>query len=154
MGETVFTNFLNGVDLVVNSFLIEGYSRLRDACVNPLRLCLTIYVAIYGVLMLNGRVSLSYRDAIGKLGIMLFVYLLATNVDVYTGFLGRLFVDSPAAIANVVVGGGGASGQNAAMDNFTTLAWTPVTRFGIADMLPGRGRRSSAAFWSTPPHWE
>lgn len=118
MGETVFTTFLNSVDQVVNTYLIDGYSRLRDACVTPLRLCLTLYVAIYGVLMLTGHAKLSYREAMGKLGVMLFVYVLATNADVYTGFLERLFVNSPAAIANIVVGGGGASGQNAAMDNF------------------------------------
>jgi type IV secretion system protein VirB6 len=109
---------LNSVDLVVNGFLIDGYSRLRDACITPLRLCLVIYVAVYGVLMLTGRAQLTYREAIGRLGTMLFVYVLATNADVYTGFLERLFVNSPAAIANVAVGGGGATGQNAAMDNF------------------------------------
>ncbi|MBL6748933.1 MAG: type IV secretion system protein [Nevskia sp.] len=118
MGETVFTNFLNSVDLVVNGYLIDGYSRLRDAFVTPLRLSLAIYVAVYGVLMLAGRVQLSYREAIGRLGVMLFVYVLATSADVYTNVLERLFVSSPAAIANVVVGGGGATGQNAAMDNF------------------------------------
>jgi type IV secretion system protein VirB6 len=103
---------------VVNGFLIDGYSRLRDACLTPLRLSLTIFVAVYGVLLLNGRVQMSYREVIGKVGVMLFVYVLATSADVYTGFLERLFVNSPAAIANVVVGGGGATGQNAAMDNF------------------------------------
>lgn len=118
MAETVFTNFLDSVDHVVNGFLIDGYSRLRDACLTPLRLCLTIYVAMYGVLMLTGRAQLSYREVMSKLGVMLLVYVLATSADVYTGVLERLFVSSPAAIANVVVGGGGATGQNAAMDNF------------------------------------
>ena len=118
MTETVFTAFLNQVDLVVNSFLIDGYSRVRDACVTPLRLSLAIFVAIYGLMMLTGRVQTPYREALGKLAVMLFVYLLATNADFYTNYLEQLFVNSPAGIANVVVGGGGATGQNAAMDNF------------------------------------
>ncbi len=118
MSTTVFTDFLNSVDLAVNGFIITGYDRLRDALVTPLRLCLSVFVIVYGVLLLTGRVELSVRDAFGRLGVMLFAYVLATNADVYTTYLEGLFVNSPAAIANVVVGGGGATGQNAAMDNF------------------------------------
>ncbi|MDB5975035.1 MAG: hypothetical protein JWR07_1795 [Nevskia sp.] len=118
MADTVFTTFLNSVDQVVNSYLIDGYGRLRDACVTPLRLCLVIFIGVYGVLMLTGHAKLSFRDAMGRLGVVLFVYVLATSADVYTQILEGFFVKSPAAIADVVVGGGGATGQNSAMDNF------------------------------------
>ncbi|MDR3418841.1 MAG: type IV secretion system protein [Nevskia sp.] len=118
MGTTIFTDFLNSLDLAVNGFLIGGYDRLRDALLNPLRLSLAIFIMVYGVLMLTGRANLSFREAIGRLGVVLFVYVLATSADFYTTYIEKLFVDSPAAIANAVVGGGGATGQNAAMDNF------------------------------------
>jgi type IV secretion system protein VirB6 len=118
--STVFTDFLNNVDLAVNAFLIDGYMRVRDAFETPLRLSLTIFVAVYGVLMLTGRSSLSFRDALGKLGVVLFVYLLATNADFYTNYLERIFVQSPNAIADMLVGGGGGGGQNGAMDRFYT----------------------------------
>lgn len=114
--STVFTGFLESVDLAVDGFIVDGYSRLRDAFETPLRLCLTIFVAIYGVLLLTGRVEMAFRDAIGKLAVMLFVYVLATNADFYTSYLVRLLVDSPASIADVVVGGSG--GQDSAMDRF------------------------------------
>ena len=118
MSTTVFTDFLNSVDGAVNAFLISGYDSLRSAFQTPLRLCLSIFVAVYGVLMLTGHAQLTFREAMGRLAVMLFVYVLATNADFYTNYLERLFVQAPAAIANVEVGGGGASGQNAAMDNF------------------------------------
>lgn len=117
MSDTIFTTFLGNVDTVVGSYLIDGYGRVRDACLTPLRLCLAIYVSVYGVLMLTGRAQLSYRDLIGRVGVMLFVYTLATNADVYTRYLESLFVESPAAITNAIVGGG-AGEQNSAMDRF------------------------------------
>jgi len=114
--STVFTGFLDSVDLAVNGFIIDGYMRMRDAFDTPLRLGLTLFVAIYGLLLLTGRLEMSFRDAIGKLAVMLFVYVLATNADFYTGYLVRLLVDSPASIADVLVGGSG--GQDSAMDRF------------------------------------
>ena len=131
--STVFTDFLNNVDLAVNAFLIGGYMRVRDAFETPLRLSLTIFVAIYGVLMLTGRSPLSFRDALGKLGVVLFVYLLATNADFYTNYIERIFVQSPSAIADVLVGGGGGGGQNGAMDRFYT------TGMDAGDKLWNRG---------------
>jgi type IV secretion system protein VirB6 len=131
--STVFTDFLNNVDVVVNAFLIGGYTRVRDAFETPLRLCLTLFVAVYGVLMLTGRSQLSFRDAFGKLGVALFVYVLATNADFYTNYIERLFVQSPNAIADVVVGGGGGGGQNGAMDRFYT------TGMNAGDKLWNRG---------------
>ncbi|MFI4983272.1 MAG: hypothetical protein ACHQIO_23205, partial [Nevskiales bacterium] len=71
--STVFTDFLNNVDLAVNNFLIAGYDRVRDAVVTPLRLCLSIFIAIYGILMLTGHATMSVRGAFGRLGILLFV---------------------------------------------------------------------------------
>jgi type IV secretion system protein VirB6 len=131
--STVFTDFLNNVDLAVNAFLISGYMRVRDAFDTPLRLALTIFVAIYGVLMLTGHATLSVRGAFGKLAVILFVYLLATNADFYTNYLERLFVQSPNAIADVLVGGTGGGGQNAAMDRFYT------TGMDAGDKLWNRG---------------
>lgn len=131
--STVFTDFLNSVDLAVGSFLIDGYVRMRDAFAPPLRIALSVSVAIYGVLMISGRVQLSFRDALGRLAVMLFVYVLATNADFYTSYLERIFVDSPAAISNVLVGGGGDGGQNSAMDQFYT------TGMDAGDKLWNRG---------------
>jgi type IV secretion system protein VirB6 len=131
--STVFTDFLNSVDLAVNGFLIDGYARMRDAFAAPLRIALTVSVAIYGVLMMSGRVQLSFRDAMGRLTVMLFVYVLATSADFYTGYIERIFVDSPAAIGNVLVGGAGDGGQNAAMDQFYT------TGMDAGDKLWNRG---------------
>jgi type IV secretion system protein VirB6 len=119
--STVFTDFLNNVDLAVNSFLIAGYDRVRDAVQTPLRLCLAITVSIYGLLMLTGHATLSVRGAFGRLGLMLFVYVLATNADFYTNYIEQLFVQAPASIGNVLVGGGGTGSQNSAMDQFYTI---------------------------------
>jgi type IV secretion system protein VirB6 len=118
MSTTVFTDFLNSVSTAVNSFLISGYDSLRSAVQTPLRLCLSIFVAVYGVLLLTGHAELTFRQAMGRLAVMLFVYVLATDADVYTNYLEKLFVQAPAAIANTEIGGGGATGQNSAMDNF------------------------------------
>lgn len=116
--STVFTDFLNNVDLAVNGFLIAGYDRVRDAVQTPLRLCLILVIAVYGLLMLTGHATLSVRGTFGRLGIMLFVYLLATSADFYTTYVEQLFVQSPNAIADVLVGGSGGGGENAAMDRF------------------------------------
>ena len=131
--STVFTDFLNNVDLAVNSFLIAGYDRVRDAVVTPLRLCLSIFVAAYGILMLTGHATLSVRGAFGRLGIILFVYVLATNADFYTNYIEQLFVQAPASIGNVLVGGGGTGSQNSAMDQFYT------TGMDAGDKLWSRG---------------
>lgn len=131
--STVFTDFLNNVDLAVNGFLIAGYDRVRDAATTPLRLCLSIYIAIYGLLLLTGYATLSVRGAFGKLAILLFVYVLATNADFYTGYLEQLFVQAPASIGNVLVGGGGTGSQNSAMDAFYT------TGMDAGDKLWSRG---------------
>lgn len=131
--STVFTDFLNNVDLAVNGFLVAGYDRLRDAVQTPLRLCLGIFVAVYGVLMLTGHATLSVRGAFGRLGVILFVYVLATSADFYTNYLERLFVQGPNAIADVLVGGGGGGGENAAMDRFYS------TGMDAGDKLWSRG---------------
>jgi type IV secretion system protein VirB6 len=131
--STVFTDFLNNVDLAVNGFLIAGYDRVRDAVQTPLRLCLAISVAIYGLLMLTGHATLSVRGAFGRLALMLFVYVLATNADFYTSYVEKLFVQAPASIGNVLVGGGGTGSQNSAMDQFYT------TGMDAGDKLWSRG---------------
>ncbi len=131
--STVFTDFLNNVDLAVNVFLITGYDRVRDAVQTPLRLCLAIFVAVYGGLMLTGHATLSVRGAFGRLGVMLFVYVLATNADFYTSYMEQLFVQAPASIGNVLVGGGGTGSQNSAMDQFYT------TGMDAGDKLWSRG---------------
>ncbi|MDB5986955.1 MAG: hypothetical protein JWR16_2008 [Nevskia sp.] len=131
--STVFTDFLNNVDLAVNGFLVAGYGRMRDAIETPLRLCLSIFVAVYGILMLTGHTTLSVRGAFGRLGVMLFVYVLATNAGFYTNYIEQLFVQSPNAIADVLVGGTGGGGQNAAMDQFYT------TGMDAGDKLWSRG---------------
>ncbi|MDB5977347.1 MAG: hypothetical protein JWR07_4107 [Nevskia sp.] len=131
--STVFTDFLNNVDLAVNGVLITGYSNMRSAFQTPLRLCLSIFVAVYGVLMMTGRVQISFREAIGKLGVMLFVYVLATSADFYTNYIEQLFVNAPASIGNVLVGGSGTGGQNTAMDQFYS------TGMDAGDKLWNRG---------------
>lgn len=114
--STVFTAFLSQVDLTVDSFIIDGYSRMRTAFETPLQIGLMIFVAISGLLLLTGRLQVSFRDALGKLAVMLFVYVLATNADFYTGYLVQLLVKGPASISDVLVGGSG--GQDSAMDQF------------------------------------
>jgi type IV secretion system protein VirB6 len=131
--STVFTDFLNSVDLAVDGFLIAGYDRLRDAVQTPLRLCLAIFIAVYGLLMLSGHATLSVRGAFGRLGVALFVYVLATNADFYTTYVEQLFVQGPNAIADILVGGGGGGSQNAAMDRFYT------TGMDAGDKLWSRG---------------
>ncbi len=131
--STVFTDFLNNVDTAVNAFLLSGYDRVRDAVVTPLRLCLSIFIAVYGILMLTGHATLSVRGAFGRLGVMLFVYVLATNASFYTSYLEQLFVQAPASIGNVLVGGGGTGSQNSAMDQFYS------TGMDAGDKLWSRG---------------
>jgi len=131
--STVFTDFLNNVDTTVNGFLIAGYNRMVSACITPLRLCLSIVVAVYGLLMLTGHATLSVRGAFGRLGVMLFVYVLATNAGFFTTYVEQLFVNAPASIGNVVVGGGGSGSQNSAMDQFYT------TGMDAGDKLWSRG---------------
>ncbi len=131
--STVFTDFLNNVDTAVNAFLLSGYDRVRVAVVTPLRLCLSIFIAVYGILMLTGHATLSVRGAFGRLGVMLFVYVLATNASFYTSYLEQLFVQAPASIGNVLVGGGGTGSQNSAMDQFYS------TGMDAGDKLWSRG---------------
>ena len=69
MSTTVFTDFLNSVSTAVNSFLISGYDSVRGAVQTPLRLCLSIFVAVYGVLMLTGHAELTFRQAMGRLAV-------------------------------------------------------------------------------------
>ncbi|MDE0853913.1 MAG: type IV secretion system protein [Nevskia sp.] len=131
--STVFTDFLNNVDLAVNGFLIAGYDRVRDAVTTPLRLCLSVFIAVYGLLLLTGYATMSVRGAFGRLTILLFVYVLATNADFYTTYIEQLFVQAPASIGNILVGGGGTGSQNSAMDQFYT------TGMDAGDKLWSRG---------------
>lgn len=113
----VFTRFLANIDAVVSSFIFDGYARMADAIAPALRIAIALFIMIYGVLLLVGKLEISFREIAAKLGVILLVYILATNADFYAQYLVRTVVDGPAAIGVVVVGGSENS-QGSAMDRF------------------------------------
>lgn len=90
---------------------------MADAVQPALRSAIALFIIIYGVLLLVGRLEISFREAATKLGVILLVYVLATNADVYSQFLVRTLVDGPAAIGVVAIGGS-ENTQGSAMDRF------------------------------------
>lgn len=113
----VFTAFLTNVDAAVTSFIFDGYARMVSAVQPTLRAAIALFIVISGVLLLVGRLEISFREAATKLGVILLVYVLATNADVYAKYLVRTLVDGPAALGVVVIGGS-ENNQGSAMDRF------------------------------------
>lgn len=130
--ESFITNFWSKVDLMLNSYIYNGYTALSGALAPVFVACASLYIIMLGIYVMKGSVELSTKEVIQRAVLIGLVYLGVTS----WGFVSYYINDAINSLANgmsqavagfsphssISGGGGGINGAlQALMSQFTSL---------------------------------
>ena len=99
------TEILNQVDQLTLNYTAKAFQAIVDAHRSELRLMLVIYIAFFGIAVLQGMLSMSLKDASRHLLKALIIFQLATNWGTFTTFFYNVFTSGPERLTNALIGG-------------------------------------------------
>jgi len=99
------TEILNQVDQLTLNYTAKAFQAIVDAHKSELRLMLVIYIAFFGIAVLQGMLSMSLKDASRHLLKALIIFQLATNWGTFTTFFYNVFTSGPEKLTNALIGG-------------------------------------------------
>ena len=121
---TLVADFLNKMDQMTNSFLVDNYQVLATYMATPIALMSTLYIVLMGYLVLTGKVKLS-NQAFLKLALTIgFVNMFALNWLYFSDYFVGLFLKGASEISSL--------GANS---HFFQFAHSVSTGSGINDAL-------------------
>ena len=99
------SDILTKVDQVTLGYTAKAYQAIVSAHMTELRLMLVIYIAFFGLAVLQGMISMSLRDASRHILKALIIFQLATNWGSFTTFFYDVFTSGPEKLTTALVGG-------------------------------------------------
>ncbi len=99
------SDILTQVDQVTLGYTAKAYQAIVSSHMTELRLMLVIYIAFFGIAVLQGMLSMSLRDASKHILKALIIFQLATNWGSFTTFFYNVFTSGPEKITTALIGG-------------------------------------------------
>lgn len=142
-------DFLNQIDAVVATFIIDGYADVAAALETPLRLCLVAFVGVYGYALWFAKADLSLRTAMRHVLLATLVMVLVLHAATGARMVQAIFVEGPSQLAGAIINGGGGStgglsdnlsqvwdkGIAAASATWEAAGWRNLAGFGMALLI-------------------
>lgn len=102
--NTFFTQTMNTVDAVISDFVQNVYTHLVQANSSIITMLFTLYVILIGYQFISHHHHFQIGEVVKRLILMLCVYGLVMNWQLYHLFIYDIFTNEPAAISQVLVG--------------------------------------------------
>ena len=105
---------LRAVDCAASNITAEAFGRLfapGGQMATVLTILLTLYVAIFGILLLTGRAGVGVRSLVPRAMTLGLVLTFATSWVAYQSVVWNLAVGAPDWLAGILMGGGGSATQ-------------------------------------------
>ncbi len=99
------SDILTQVDQVTLGYTAKAYQAIVSSHMTELRLMLVIYIAFFGIAVLQGMLSMSLRDASKHILKALIIFQLATNWGSFTTFFYNVFTSGPEKLTTALIGG-------------------------------------------------
>lgn len=101
--NSFISDTLNTVDAVISNFVNTAYTNFVQANTGLITLLFTVYIMMMGYQFLLHRHHYHVTTMIKQVIVMLCVYALIMNWNLYDLFVYRIFTDEPNTIANVLI---------------------------------------------------
>jgi type IV secretion system protein VirB6 len=99
------SEILRQVDQITLGYTAKAYQAVVSAHITELRLMMVAYIALFGIAVLQGALSMSLRDASRHILKALIVFQLATNWGTFTTFFYNVFTVGPEKLTAALIGG-------------------------------------------------
>jgi type IV secretion system protein VirB6 len=99
------SDILNQVNAAIGSYTQASYQALAGALAPTLNLLMALYVAIFGVAHLTGRMPFDFWRTARHLVVMVLVSAFVSRWDFFALYFGNLFTEGPARLMVTVSGG-------------------------------------------------
>ena len=99
------TEILMQVDQVTLDYTAKAYQAVVSAHMSELRLMLVIYVAVFGIGVLQGMIPLTLQQVCKHILKALIIFQLATNWGTFTTFFYNVFTSGPDKLSAALLGG-------------------------------------------------
>ena len=99
------SEILRQVDQITLGYTAKAYQAIVSAHITELRLVLVAYIALFGIAILHGNLSISLRDASRHILKALIIFQLATNWGTFTTFFYNVFTSGPEKLTAAMIGG-------------------------------------------------
>lgn len=106
--DTFFTGTLNTVDAVVSNFVSNAYAHFIDAHTGLITLLFTVYVMFIGYQFIHHNHHFNLSTVMKHLVVMLCVYGLVMNWQLYHLFIYDIFTKEPGNVAQILIDSAGA----------------------------------------------
>jgi type IV secretion system protein VirB6 len=107
MFNNFFSQSMNTVDGVITNFVHNAYVHFIQANTNVITLLFTLYVMVLGYQFISHHHHFQIGDVVKRLMIMLCVFGLVMNWQLYHLFVYNIFTNEPAHISQVLIGAAG-----------------------------------------------
>src|SRR6476620_3975844 len=101
--STFFSGSMNTVDAVIGNFVSHAYTHFIQANMDVITLLFTFYIMLMGYRFLTHSASFDMGEIIKRLIVMLCVFGLVMNWELYHLFIYNIFTNEPANIAKVLI---------------------------------------------------
>ena len=133
---------LDTIDITVHQYAFDSYKALAEEMQTTLRLMFTLSIIFLGINSQMGWIPLTLQEIIKNFFRFLFIFVFATNWEIFSTTIYPILTNAPNQIGNVIMGAGksGGSDINSALggifDRTITVAShmifeTPLTDMGI-----------------------
>jgi|GEM_PF-1588430 len=112
-----FSSCLQIVDGVIGSFVEKVFTAIVHGHSTEITLCFTLYIVLIGYRFVTHQISSDILTITKQLILMLIVYGLIINYDIYNKLIYNVFTQEPESLAQSIVGGDAVSVQGA-LDKF------------------------------------
>lgn len=99
------TEILMQVDQVTLGYTAKAYQAVVSAHMSELRLMLVVYVAMFGIGVLQGMIPLTLQQVCKHILKALIIFQLATNWGTFTTFFYNVFTSGPDKLTAALLGG-------------------------------------------------
>lgn len=101
--NTVVEAVLHEIDLLLESYVFNGYNALADYLSGPLGIAVTLYIILMGYSLSMGWLAMSIREFSKGLVKIGFIYLFAMNWGWFSDYLINLFFNVSGHIGTILV---------------------------------------------------
>lgn len=105
--NTFFSQTMNTVDGVITNFVHNAYVHFIQANTNVITLLFTLYIMMLGYQFISHHHHFQIGDVVKRLILMLCVFGLVMNWQLYHLFVYNIFTNEPANISQVLIGAAG-----------------------------------------------
>jgi len=118
--DSIFSGAMNTVDSVIGNFVHDVYVNLVQANATVITLLFTLYVMMLGYQFISHHHHFQIAEVVKRIILMLSVYALVMNWQLYHLFFYKVFTSEPEHIAKVISAAGGHAGDiSSSMDTIT-----------------------------------